>query len=111
MGKYLAAWAWVFTTEEGHSANRDFMMIPKEKLAIGIPASNGAAGDKLYVVTPEQMAEAYDSIKNNYKTSVVGFMNWSADFDAYVENVGEPRYNHTAWETGEAGASILGIKE
>lgn len=110
MAKYLAVWAWAFTTEEGHTANSDFMMIPKEKLALGIPASNGAAGDELYVVTPEQMAEAYNSIKDDYKTSVVGFMNWSADFDAHIQNVGNARYNHTAWETGEKAASILGIK-
>ena len=109
MAKYLAAWVWAFTTDEGHTANRDFMQIPKEKLAIGIPAANGAAGEPLYVTTPEQMAEAYESILREYKTSVIGFMNWSADFDALTHDVGEERYNHSAWETGKKAAEILGL--
>ena len=109
MAKFLAAFAWALTTDEGHAANSNYMLIPKEKLAIGIPASNGAAGDPLYVTTPDEMAEAYESIKNHYKTSVVGFMNWSADFDALARDVGEAKYNHTAWETGKKAAEILGL--
>lgn len=109
MAKYLAAWIWVFTTDEGHSANQDFIRIPKDKIAIGIPAANGAAGDPLYVTTPEQMVEAYDIIYKDYKTSIVGYMNWSADFDALNREVDDNRYNHTSWETGKKAAQILGL--
>lgn len=107
MGKYLAAWVWAFTTDEGSAANPGFIRIPREKMAIGIPAANGASNDPLYVTTPEQMSEAYELINKDYNTSIVGFMNWSADFDALVKDVGESRYNHTAWETGEKAASLL----
>ncbi len=110
MSTFLAVCTWAFTTDEGHNGNSGFIKIPKEKFALGIPASNGASGSPEYVTTPTQMKEAYTMIKDKYKTSISGFMNWSADFDAYVQKVeGDSSLDHTAWETGIAAADILDI--
>ncbi|MCP3965373.1 MAG: hypothetical protein GY750_16380 [Lentisphaerae bacterium] len=112
MGKFLNAMAWATSTEEGFQANGAIgVFIPKDKLALGIPATEGAAGGEMtYIATPELIKSAYSQIISN-NGDIAGFMNWSVDWDALDIKNGElsPGYTHSAWATGRAVAEALGL--
>ncbi|QSH41407.1 Ig-like domain-containing protein [Lentisphaerota bacterium ZTH] len=112
MDKFLTAVAWAISTEEGYSANGSVgVFIPQDKLALGIPATEGAAGGAmLYVATPELITSAVNAIRAN-QFDIAGFMNWSVDWDALDITDGQlsSGYTHSAWSTGKAVAQSMGI--
>lgn len=107
MDKFIVTAVWAFTTESGIKANNGFYRIPSDKLAIGLPAANGAAGGAgAYVTTSQQMKDAWANM-NSRGLSAAGFMNWSADFDGLTRNVGNVRFNHQAWEFGKTASELV----
>ena len=114
MDKFLAAMAWGLTTTEGYKANGSIgLLIPPEKLCLGIPATEGAAGSGMtYVATPEHIKSACD-LMQKYGVEVSGFMNWSVDWDAMNIADGDLSvgYTHKPWETGRAVAEAVNLDE
>lgn len=107
MDKFISALVWALATPEGHAANSQMITIPADKLAIGLPAANGAAGGAgIYVADSNQMRAAWSDLASK-NIHPAGFMNWSADFDALSRNVGDAHYNHTAWEFGNTAAELI----
>jgi chitinase len=77
--------------------------MPKDKLVLGIPASEGAAGQRLsFVATPSQITAAFNAACK-LGTKIRGFMTWSADFDNKAFTIPkdsvQEEYHHEAWET------------
>ncbi len=112
MDKFLAAMTWAATTAEGFTANGSIgLQIPPSKFALGIPATEGAAGGEMaYIATPALISSAVSLIKSQ-GAGFAGFMNWSVDWDALNITNGQltAGYTHTPWETGRAAASALNI--
>jgi len=115
MDKFVAAMAWSLTTESGYtlstkSQTEKMPMIPASKLVLGIPATLGAAGGGMnYVMTPTQISNSW-SIMSSYGISIGGFMNWAADWDATAYSNANYNFTHTAWQTGKAVASTVGLQ-
>ncbi|MBY7735092.1 glycosyl hydrolase family 18 protein, partial [Francisella philomiragia] len=108
MDKFLSAFVWAASSNEGYATNGGAittnMQIPADKLVLGIPAAEGAAGGELaYVATPEQISNAWQLMANN-GISAAGYMDWSADFDAMNIKDGDlsSGYSHAPWSTVEA---------
>ena len=112
MDKFLAAIAWGITTTEGYNANGgNGLFIPKEKLALGIPATDGASGGNgLYTVTSEDLRNAWN-LMTQENVKIAGLMNWSVDWDAMEIKDGDLSYGYThyPWEIGKTAAQLLGI--
>ena len=112
MDKFLAALAWGISTPEGYEANGSKgVIIPADKLCLGIPATEGAAGGHMtYVATPELIKSAW-KLMTEQNSQVSGFMNWSADWDAMNIADGDlsEGYTHSPWETGHAVAEAMDI--
>ena len=120
MENFLPALVWNLTTEDGNNKNNNQgILIPSDKLVIGIPATEGAAGshegatdnaDKgmAYTMTPEMINHAVENLEK-YNLGYAGFMSWAADWDALQINKGDlgADYSHTSWETGIAIAKAL----
>ncbi|WP_428565478.1 MAG: glycosyl hydrolase family 18 protein [Solidesulfovibrio sp. DCME] len=110
MDKFLSGFAWAAATADGYAANGSLgVLIPNQKLALGIPATEGAAGGEMtYIATPGLIAGAWRLMQANSNT-VAGFMNWSVDWDALAITDGElsPGYAHTPWATGLAVAQAV----
>jgi chitinase len=110
MGEFMASLCWATCTDAGYAVNAgkagqkyDFR-IPCEKLVIGIPAAEGAAGGELaYVPDSAQIKQAYTKMTAN-QAQCAGFMTWSADFDIMDLPAGylSPGYSHAPWETVKA---------
>ena len=111
MDKFLSAMAWGITTQEGYAANGNMgVFIPSDKLCLGIPATEGAAGGAMtYVATPELIKSAWN-LMLEHGGLVSGFMNWSVDWDAANIADGDlsDGYIHPSWSTGRAIAETLG---
>ena len=88
----------------------NWICIPINKLAITLPASNGAAnGGMLYVINKECIQYIYNNL-----SGFMGFNNWSIDFDAFSQTgIPDISYNcydslmfkdisHTPWDFGNA---------
>jgi|GEM_PF-2412344 len=112
MDKFMAAMVWAATTTEGYAANGSLgLQIPGAKFALGIPATEGAAGGEMaYIATPALITSAVSLIAAQ-GTDFAGFMNWSVDWDALTITDGQltAGYTHTPWETGRAVAAALSI--
>ena len=110
MDKFLNALAWAISTPEGYEANGSCgIQIPPEKLVLGIPALEGAAGGEMtYIATPTLIQSTWSMMKAN-NDKIAGFMNWSVDWDAMNITDGElsPGYTHTAWATGQTVQKTL----
>ncbi|HJO95447.1 MAG TPA: glycosyl hydrolase family 18 protein [Victivallales bacterium] len=110
MDKFIAAIAWGATTTEGYNANGNKgVFIPKEKFALGIPATDGASGGNgLYTVTSTEIKNAWNQMISE-NAEIAGFMNWSVDWDALEIKNGElsAGYTHYPWETGKTVAEVL----
>ena len=113
MDKFLSGLAWAISTNEGYSANGNIgIKIPAEKLVLGIPATEGAAGGgMLYVATPALIKSAWDQMTDN-NSKIAGFMNWSVDWDAMSIKKGDlsPGYTHIPWSTGIAVSEVINGK-
>ncbi len=99
----MSGFAWAASTEDGYRANGSIgVEIPADKLVLGIPATEGAAGGAMtYIATHELINSGWSMmIENNNK--VAGFMNWSVDWDAMNIKDGDlsSGYTHTVWATG-----------
>ena len=112
MDEFLAALAWGLSTIEGYEANGSMgVFIPTDKLCLGIPATEGAAGSAMtYVATPALIQSAMSLMKSQ-NVSISGFMNWSVDWDAMNINDGDlsDGYTHSPWETGRTAAEVLNL--
>ncbi|OGV18755.1 MAG: hypothetical protein A2X47_01010 [Lentisphaerae bacterium GWF2_38_69] len=112
MDKFMAAMTWAATTQEGYQANGSMgLLIPSDKFALGIPATEGAAGGEMaYIATPSLISSAVNMVKSQ-GGDLAGFMNWSVDWDALKITDGQltPGYTHEAWDTGRAVASALNL--
>jgi chitinase len=110
MDKFINAIAWSVTTNEGYEANGSIgVFIPGNKLCVGIPAAEGAAGGALtYIASPADIQEAWRQMIDN-DIRIAGFMNWSVDWDATNIKDGDlsPQYFHTPWATGIAVAKAI----
>ena len=112
MDKFLAGMVWAATTQAGYEANGSIgLQIPASKFALGIPATEGAAGGEMaYIATPSLIASACNLIESQ-GNDVAGFMNWSVDWDALKITDGQltAGYSHEPWDTGRAVANALNI--
>merc|ERR1719309_638813 len=109
MAQFLANMAWATTTDEGYAHNGGrilsqesglTMKIPKDKLVLGIPAAQGAAGGLMaYVAKPHEITRAY-TLAEEYGAKIAGFMTWSADFDNML--ISHYGYTHQPWSTVKA---------
>ena len=112
MDKFLAALAWGISTPEGYKANGSMgVFIPADKLCLGIPATEGAAGSAMtYIATPELIKKSW-TLMTEQNSPVSGFMNWSVDWDAMSIADGDlsTGYTHVPWATGKAIAEVLNI--
>ena len=110
MDNFLSALAWAASTDAGYKANGSIgVIIPPDKLALGIPATEGAAGGEMtYIATPELIQSAWSKILSN-NDRIAGFMNWSVDWDALniTDGMLTPGYTHTEWATGIAVQNAL----
>ncbi|MCF7889422.1 MAG: cadherin-like domain-containing protein, partial [Victivallales bacterium] len=111
MDNFLAAMSWGISTNKGYKANGSKgVFIPADKLCLGIPATEGAAGGKMsYIATPELIKSTWDKMTAQ-NSPVSGFMNWSVDWDAMNIADGDlsPGYSHPKWATGRAVADVIG---
>lgn len=94
-----------FTTSAGNATNPSFIPIPASKFVICLPAANGAAALG-YTLTSTQMTSVWNNLKSQ-GLDLLGFCNWSADFDAMPNLVGNVNYDHIAWEFGQTAASLI----
>lgn len=110
MDKFISAFAWAASSEEGFEANGEIgLFVPAEKLVMGIPATEGAAGGEMtYIATPELILSGWEMMKEN-EDHIAGFMNWSVDWDALNIKDGDlsPGYSHAPWATGLAVSRAL----
>jgi len=115
MDTFVAGMAWSLTTESGYALSTNnqaekMPMIPANKLVLGIPATLGAAGGgMMYVMTPALISSSWN-IMASYGISIGGFMNWAADWDATPYSNSSYSFAHTAWQTGQAVATTIGLQ-
>ncbi len=110
MDAFMSGFAWAASTTQGYEANGSMgVFIPAQKLALGIPATEGAAGGEMtYIATPALIASGWSMMRQN-NVAIAGFMNWSVDWDALTITDGElsAGYAHAPWATGLAVADVL----